>query len=189
MKDPLQNQAAALLEKLQKERGKDVLGKPVKERPTTKTLLAAPPDLQVAFVRHVVALFAEIGARGKKPGGSNEWYRGKNVPTSGEEVAKMMMRRRLPFTDDMVAEILEQIASMDFITFAPVMDQRVRELEKRAAEGALSPRIRKAASRVADGLLVKDWPPEVAEDGGFPTAGDRKLAGRIQDVLTGPLTL
>lgn len=189
MKDSLQTQAAALLEKLQKERGKDVLGKPVKERPTTKTLLGAPPDLQVAFVRHLVATFAKLGARGKRPSGSNEWFRGKNVPTSGEEVAKMMMRRRLPFTEDMMAEMLEQIAGMDFITFAPVMDQLVRELEKRAAEGALSARIRKAASRVADGLLVKDWPPEVAEDGGLPCAADRKLAGRIQNVLAGPLTL
>ncbi len=41
MKDPLQIQAAALLDKLTQERGKDILAIPVKERPTTKALLAA----------------------------------------------------------------------------------------------------------------------------------------------------
>jgi hypothetical protein len=41
MKDPLQAQAAALLDKLQKERGKGILAIPVKKHPTTKTLLAA----------------------------------------------------------------------------------------------------------------------------------------------------
>jgi hypothetical protein len=54
MKDSLQKQAAALLEKLLKERGRDILGKPVKERPATKKLLAAAPELQVDFVRQAV---------------------------------------------------------------------------------------------------------------------------------------
>jgi hypothetical protein len=197
-KDPLQAQAAALLDKLQKERGKDknaplslpaFLARSVKERPTTKTLLSAPPELQAAFVRHVVLVYAKLGARGKKAYGSHEWFRKDNLPTAGEEVAKLIMRRRMPFTDDMIAEMLEQIAAMDFITFAPLTNQLVPELEKRADEAPLPARIRTAAKLVADGLLVKDWPAEVAEDNGFPQAADRKLAGRIQNVLTGPLTL
>ncbi len=189
MKDPLQIQAAALLDKLTQERGKDILAIPVKERPTTKALLAAPPELQVAFVRHVVAIFAKIGARTKKKPVAFAWFHGKNVPTAGEEVARLMLRRRLPFTDEIIAEILEQIAGMDFITFAPIMDQLVRELEKRAAEGPLSSRIRKAAGQVADGLLVKDWPAADAENWGLPRAADRKLAARLQSLLAGPLSL
>jgi hypothetical protein len=183
MKNPLQTQAALLLVQLQQERGKDILGKPVKERPTTKTLLAAAPELQVAFVRHVVAAFAKLGARGKKKPGSHEWFRDNHVPNSGEEVSKMLMRKRLPFTEEMLAEMLEQIAGMDFACFAPVMEQLVRELEKRAAEGRLSPRIRKAAARVVDELLVKKWAREVVEDYAFPCAADRKLAARIQTLL------
>ena len=101
----------------------------------------------------------------------------------------MIMRRRLPFTDEMMAEMLEQISGMDFITFAPVMDQLVRELEKRAGEGPLPPRIRNAAGLIADGLLVKDWPRADAQNWGLPRAADRKLAGRIQNVLAGPLGL
>jgi hypothetical protein len=75
------------------------------------------------------------------------------------------------------------------MTFAPVMDQLVRELEKRAADGPLSPRILKAAARVVDGLLVKDWSEADARNWGLPRAADRKLAGRIERILAGPLDL
>jgi hypothetical protein len=189
LKDLLQAEAARLLEQLQKERGKDILGKPAKERPTTKTLLAASPELQVAFVRQVVARFAQLGVRDQKSHGTNEWFRGSGVPAAGEEVAKLIMRKRLPFTEEMIAEMLEQIAGMDFVTFAPVMDQLVRELEKRAGEAPLSPRIRKATAQVIDELLVKHWPRALAEDHAFPRAADRKLAARLQSLLSGPLKL
>ena len=189
MKDPNQTRAIELLDQLQKERGTDVLATPVKSRPATKAILAADPGVQVAFVRQVVAVFAKLGGRGRKPPGSHEWFRENDVPGSGEEVAKMILRRRLPFTEEMLAEMLEQIAGMDFVCFAPALEQLVHELEKRAAEGPLSPRIRKGAARVADELLVKNWPAAVVEDYGFPVAADRKLARRIQGLLAGPLRL
>ena len=69
------------------------------------------------------------------------------------------MRRRLPFTDAMLAEMVEPIGQMDFVTFAPVLEPLVRELEKRAAEEK------------------ENW--------GLPRPADRKLATRIQSLLGG----
>jgi hypothetical protein len=189
MSNPLQSQAAGLLKKLIAERGKDVLAKPIKQRPTAKALLAAEPELQMAYVCEVVRVFGKLGARKAKRPTDWAWFHEEGVPRGGRELAKMLMRRRLPFGEEMLAEMLEQIAGMDFVTFAPVVEQLVRELEKRAAEAPLSPRIRKAAAGVADGLLVKDWPQADAENWGLPRATDRKLAGRIERLLAGPLDL
>src|SRR5262245_24433389 len=123
MSNPLQPQAAELLQKLTGERGKDVLAKPVKERPTAKTLLAAEPELQAAYVYEVVKVFGKLGARKAGKPAANKWFYRKDAPQGSAELAKMLMRRRLPFSEQMLAEMLEQIAGMDFITFAPVVEQ------------------------------------------------------------------
>lgn len=180
-----ETQAAALFKNLEKERGTDTLslGKAVKGYSTRATLMAADPAVQVAFVRHVVATIAKLGkTKGKIPTGS-AWFHDLKVPYGAEEVARQLMRRRLPFSDAMLAEMIEQIGQMDFITFAPVLDPLVRELEKRAAEGALSPKVRKHLPHVMNGLLVKGWTLEDKEEWGLPRAIDRKLAARIQNLL------
>jgi hypothetical protein len=83
----------------------------------------------------------------------------------------------------MLVETTEQIGQMDFVTFAPVLEPLVRELEKRAAEGVLSPKVRKLLSRVMNGLLVKGWTEEEKENWGLPRPADRKLAARIESLL------
>jgi hypothetical protein len=72
---------------------------------------------------------------------------------------------------------------MDFITFAPVLEPLVRELEKRAAEGAMSPTLRRLLPRVMNGLLVKGWTEEEKDNWGLPSAADRKLAARIEALV------
>ena len=186
-KEALQTQAAHLLDQLQKECGSNLLGIPAEAWPTARTLLVAAPELQAAFVRHIVGIYGRLGARGKRRPGSHEWFRDRNAPEGGARAAKRMMRRRLPFTEQELAEMLGEIAGMDFANFAPLLEQLVRELEKRVAEAPLSPRIRKAAGRIADELLVKDWPPAIVEDYCFPQAADRKLAGIIQRLIARPL--
>ena len=175
-------QAAALMAQLEKERGRATLslGKAVKVYPTRQKLLDAEPGVQVAFVQRVVATIAKLGkSTGKIPLGS-AWFNDLSVPFGAEEVAKQLLRRRLPFTDAMLAEMLEQIGRMDFITFAPALEPLIRELEKRRKEGPLSPRIRKALPRVINGLLVKGWSADEADNWGLPEAGDRKLAERVK---------
>jgi hypothetical protein len=191
MKDNHKPQAQAWLKQLEIERGNKTLsmGKLVKTLPTTATVLAADPEQQSAFVRHVVEVFGKLGARKKKIPSGSAWFHKNNVPLASEEVARLLLRRRLPLTDDALAEMLEQIAGMDFVTFGPGVEQLIGLLEKRAAEGPILKRLQKAASRVADGLLVKDWREEDADEWGLPRAADRKLAGRIERLLAGPLEL
>jgi hypothetical protein len=170
---------------LEQERGTDTisLGKAVEGYSARAAIVAAGPAVQVAFVRQVVATFARLGkSKGKIPEVS-AWFHSLKVPYGAEEVARQLMRRRLLFMDAMLAEMVEQIGQMDFITFAPVLEPLVRELEKRAAEGVLSPKIRKVLPRVMNGLLVKGWSEDQKENWGRPRAVDRKLAGRIDSLL------
>jgi hypothetical protein len=182
--DP-ETEAANLFQKLEQERGTDTisLGKAVKGYSARAAIVAAEPEVQVAFVRQVVATFARLGKSTGKIPIVSAWFNDLKVPFGADEVAKQLMRRRLPFTDAMLVEMIEQIGKMDFITFAPVLEPLVRELEKRAAEGVLSPKLRKLLPQVMNGLLVKGWTEEEKENWGLPRAADRKLAGRIEALV------
>jgi hypothetical protein len=177
--------AAALLTQIELERGKSTLslGTAVKGYSTRAAIMAAAPEVQVAFVRQVVAIIARMGKSKKKIDLIDAWFHDNKVPSGAEEVARQLLRRRLPFTGDMLAELFEQIGGMDFITFAPALEPLVRELEKRTAEGKLPPRIRKALPRVVKGLLVEGWSEEAADNWGLPSPADRRLAGRISMLL------
>lgn len=184
MKENDKAEALKLVELIEKQRrSAGASGAYAKDLPATATVLAAAPELRAAFVECVVAHFAKLGARQAKAPESKGWFHERNVPACAGEVAQLVLRRRLPFTDEAIAEMLEQIAGMDFITFAPAVDGLIRELEKRAAEGPLTARTCNAARLVADGLLVTHWPPADAENWGLPRAADRKLVLRIERLL------
>ena len=178
-------QAAALIQQLELERGQSTLSlnTAVKGYSSRATILGADPEVQVAFVRQVVAIIARMGKAKAKIDLIDAWFHDPKVPSGAEEMARQLLRRRLPFTDAMLAEMFEQIAGMDFVTFAPALEPLVRELEKRAAEGKLPARVRKALPRVVKGLLVEDWSEEEADNWGVPSAGDRKLAARISRLV------
>jgi hypothetical protein len=184
-KQDTETEAANLFQKLEQERGTDTisLGKAVKGYSARGAIVAAEPAVQVAFVRQVVATIARLGKSTGKIPMIRAWFHNPKVPWGAEEVARQLMRRRLPFMDAMLAEMVEQIGKMDFISAAPVLEPLVRELEKRAAEGALSPKVRRLLPRVVDRLLVKGWTEEEKENWGFPRAVDRKLAARIQSLI------
>jgi hypothetical protein len=178
-------QASALLKQLEQERGQDTLsmGTAVKGYSTREKIFEAAPEVQVEFVRLVVATIAKLGkSKGKIPMVS-AWFNDLKVPFAAEEVAKQLMRRRLPFTDQMLFEMLEQIGRMDFIGFAPALEPLTRELEKRRKETGLPPKIRKALPRIVNGLLVKGWPAAAIDNWGLPAAADRKLAARLQQLV------
>jgi hypothetical protein len=182
--DP-EKQADLLFQKIEQERGKDSisLNKAVKGYSTRADIFAADPAVQVAFVRQVVATIARIGKSTGKIPEVTAWFHDLTVPRGAEEVARQLMRRRLPFNDAMLAGMVEQIGGMDFITFAPVLEPLVRELENRNAEGVLPAPIRKGLPRILNGLLVKGWPAEAREEWGLPRPPDRKLAERIQKLV------
>ena len=174
-------QAVALFQKLEQERGKSTisLNTAVKGYSTRALILAAEPEVHVEFVRQVVADIAKRGKSTGKIGMISAWFHDLTVPYGAEEMAKQLMRRRLPFTDAALAEMVEQIGRMDFVTFAPVLEPLVRELEKRSAEGALSSKVRKGLPKVIKGLLVKGWSADEKENWGLPRAVDVRLAERI----------
>jgi hypothetical protein len=184
MKPEYKTEALEMVELIEKQRkGASSSGIDAKKLPATATILAAEPELQAAFVECVVARFAKLGARKTKVPVSNAWFHERNVPWGAGEAAKLLLRRRLPFTVEALAEMLEQIAGMDFITAAPPVEGLFRELEKQVAEGSLSSRVCTASRRVADRLLLTHWSAADAENWGLPRAADRKLALRIERLL------
>jgi hypothetical protein len=189
--EDLKTQAKQWIDQVEKDRNSATLalGKAAKSWPSTKAILTAEPALKVAFVAEVVAIYGTLGVRTGKISSVTAWFHDQNVPSGAEEVARLLLRKRLPFSDGTLAWMFEQIAGMEFVTFAPVLQPLVSELEKRADEKPLTSPIRKALSRVADGLLVKHWKQVDAENWRLPRAADRKLAARIERLLSGPLDL
>ena len=90
------------------------LGKLVKTIPTTDEILAADPRLQAAFVQQVVETYTELGAKHYK--GDTQWFHKDNVPSGCAEVVRLLLRRRLPFTDETLAEIFEQLAGIHYLS-------------------------------------------------------------------------
>ena len=131
----------------------------------------------------MVATIATLGKSTGKIPTFPAWFHDLRVPSGAAEVARQLKRRRLPFTEADLAQMLEQIGQMDFVTFAAVLEPLVRELEKRAAESALSPKLRSLLKRILNGLLVNDWPEHARQNWGLPRAADRKLAARIEALI------
>ena len=172
-----------LLKALEAERGGRTLslGVVTKGMNATQAVMAADPPTQVAFVRHVVGIYAKLGkAKG-------EWFRKSSVPSAGAEAVRLLLRRKLPFTDDILAEMLEQMAKVNYLSLVEYNDQLAMALEKHAAAGSISPRLRRAAKTFADVLAVRHVSAAEAnkwrENWGFPRATDRKTADRIYKVL------
>ena len=189
MKKNSRNEAIELLEQLKRSVKKTAA--PDAEQSAAKVILAAASEVKMEFVRHVVDVYAKLAARKASDTDpmAKQWFHRGEVPTAAERVAEKLLRKQLPFTDEMLSEIFEKIADMSFVTFAPALKQIVQVLERRAAEGPLPPRLRKSAARTANELMVRDWPNDFAREWGLPRAIDKKLAGRIEGLLAGPLNL
>lgn len=159
------------------------LGVVVKGMSATKDVMGADPHVQVEFVRHVVGVYAKLGAA------RGEWFRKPAVPTGGAEVVRLLLRRRLPFSDDALAEMFERMARVNHLSLVEFNEQLAMALEKRAAAdgGDLPPRLRKAAKAFADVLAVRHVPAAEArrwrEKWNFPSPADRKTAARIDKVV------
>jgi hypothetical protein len=172
-----------LLKALEAERGGRTLslGVVTKGMNATQAVMAADPQTQVAFVRHVVGIYAKLGkAKG-------EWFRKSSVPSAGAEAVRLLLRRKLPFTQDMLAEMFEQMARVNYLSLVEFNEQLAMALEKHAAAESLSPRLKRAAKSFADVLVVRHVSAAKAnywrEEWGFPRATDRKTAARIDKVL------
>ena len=184
------NQAEELIKQIEKERGSATLnlGYLAKTWPSAKTLLASPPEVRMEFVRQIVALFGKLGVRNGKQHGSTYWWYRKDVPEAAGWVVQQVLRKRLPFSDEVLTEMFEHIADMDAASLLPSLEQLVRLLEKRAHVGPLPNRLREAATKLADEMMLKNCPVERANYLGT-SALDRKLAGRIEGLLAGQLQL
>ena len=183
-------QAKELIEQIEKERGSATLNLGYLGRawPSAKILLASPPEVRVEFVRQIVELFGKLGVRNGKQHGSTYWWYRKDVPEAAGWVVQHVLRKQLPFSDEVLIEMFEHLADMDCASFVPSVEQIVRLLEKRAQTGPLPKRLRKAAAKLADEMMLKNCPAERANYLGT-SAKDRKLAGRIEGLLTGLLQL
>jgi hypothetical protein len=154
-----------------------------KKLPAATAVLTAAPEIQASFVQCVVALFAAFGVQETQRPGSPAWFQAANVPWASGEVARLLLQRRLPFSDEALAGMLEQIAGMGFITFNPALEGLIAELEKRAAEGPLSALTHNAAWRVANALRITRWPADEVQNWDLHRAADRKLELRILGLL------
>jgi hypothetical protein len=190
---PLHAQAVELLTQLEKERGGQTiyLGRVVKGLPTTKTILGADAELQIAIIRHVIRTFASVGSADGP--NANYWWADQNVPWGSAEIVRLLLRRQLPFSDAALAECFEQLLGIGLSMDLPFMENLVGTVERLAANRALSRRLRKAVARVGDALVGENLSPAAArlwsqEEWG-PDASARKLSARIKRMLAGPLDL
>jgi len=188
MKDnPLKSQADKLIQQIEQQRAGQTLSlnKLAKTQSTTDVVLNAPPELQVAFVESVVEAYAKLGTpKGKK---ATEWFYSKAVPSGSAAVVNLLLRRQLPFTDEILAGIFEKLARMSFLSVVEFNEPVARAFEKYAAKHPVSPRLRKAAAKYADVIAVKHVAPAKAafwkEEWGFPSAEDKRVAARIGKAL------
>src|SRR5688572_3972768 len=93
------------------------LGVVTKGMNATQAVMAADPHVQVEFVRHVVGIYAKLGkAKG-------EWFRKPGVPSAAAEAVRLLLRRKLPFTDDMLAEMFEQMSRVNYLSLVEFREQ------------------------------------------------------------------
>jgi hypothetical protein len=179
----VRKKAQDLLREVERERAGQTLrlGVVIKGMKATKDVLAADLQVQVEFVRHVVGVYAKLGkAKG-------EWFRKPAVPSGGAEVVRLLLRRKLPLTDETLAEMFEQMSGVSYLPLVEFNEQLAMALEKRADGEALSPRLRKAAKAFADVLAVRHVSAAEAkrwrEEWNFPRSDDLKTVVRIDKVL------
>ena len=159
------------------------LGVFVRGMSATKDVMAADPQVQVEFVRHVVDVYAKLGAA------KGEWFRKPAVPSGGAEVVRLLLRRKLPFTNDVLAELFERMTRVNYLSLVQFNEQLAMALEKRAGANGqdVSPRLRTAAEAFADVLAVRHVPAAEArrwrEEWNFPSPTDRKTVARIDKAL------
>jgi hypothetical protein len=186
--NPLKTKAAALVNQLEKQRAGQtlMLYKVVKTQQATPAILTAEPELKAAFVEHVVDLFARLGTpKGKK---AKEWFRSNHVPNASAEIVRLLLRRELPLSDATLADLLEKLSGISFLSAVQFRDQLAQYLEKFSKKNTLSPRLRKCAGRYADVEAFRHVKPAEAkfwkEEWGLPRAADLKVAARIDKVLS-----
>jgi len=185
--NPFKEKAKKLSRKLElRRRGQSMmLGRAVKTRNITTDILNSEPELQAAFVEHVVDVYAKLGTpKGKK---ITEWFRRNNVPNASAEVVRLLLRRQLPFPDVMLAEMLEKLSRVSYLSLVEFTQQMAQAFERHAKKNGVSPRLRKAAGQYADAIAIRHFSPKEAEfwreECGFPRAQDRKIATLIDRVL------
>jgi len=184
--NPLKSQAAALISKLEGERGGRtiMLYQVVKTQKTTPVVLNAAAELQATFVAEVVEIYVKMGT---PKGKLKEWFRDNAVPNASAEIVRLLLRRQLPFTDHALAEMFEKLSGISFLALVAFREQLAQALEKHAKKNTISPRLRKAVARYANVLAVRHVSQKQAkfwkEEWGFPGTIDRKTAARIDKLL------
>jgi hypothetical protein len=183
----LKTQAQNLVQTLERESGGQslLLGKVVKTLKTTAVILNSAPELQVAVVQNVIETYAKLGTpKGRKV---TEWFRKKSVPTAAAEVVRLLLGRRLPFTDGALAGMMEKMARVSYLSLVEFNKQLSQAAVKFAKDNGLSPRLRKAARQFADALAIRHVSAAEAaywkEECGFPRAEDRKVAAILDELL------
>lgn len=180
-----------LVRELEKQHDKEV--KKLKEYQTTQTVLAADPEFKMAFVQHIVDVFSALGAETRR--NADYWWGTNAHPWTGAKLAELLIKKRVPFSDDALTEMFEKLLGMALLTttVVPCLEELIVEAEKRAGERDLSSRLRKVLERVAGAIAGKNLSPKAAQiwkkTEHAPVALDRKLVARIEGMLTGPLRL
>lgn len=185
--NPLKANAAALVQQLEQQRGGQtlMLYKVVKTQAATPAILDAAPALQVAFVEHVIDVYAKLGT--PKGGRITEWFRKNNVPTASAEIVRLLLRRELPFTDTMLCAMFKKLSRTSFLSLVQFREQMALALEKFAKKNSLSTELRKQAGQYADALAFRNVSAAKAkywkEEWSFPSAANEKLVARIDKLL------
>jgi hypothetical protein len=188
-------QAEALLRKVEKERKGQTLSlrQLMKTSPAAKAIFDGDPRLRVAVVESVVDTFSKLGEeKGPK---ANYWWGDSKLPWGSAEIADMVLAKDLPFTDQQLVQMLGKLTKIGLLTSAvvPCVEKLVRQVERRAAEDELSPALKKKLERFGSALSGRKLSKAAAriwkEEEHTPVALDRKIAGRIDRLVSGAMTL
>jgi hypothetical protein len=188
------SQAIKLFKALEKDRkAAGILGKPLKDYQTTGVILQTDPAVQIAFVQHITAIFT--GMANEKSPNAHYWWGDLNHPWTSAKMAELLIKKRIPITDDVLVDIFEKYCKAALLTTSvlPCLEALVAEVEKRSKERPLSKKLGRVIRRVADGLIGRKLSRTAKriwrEEEHTPDASDRKLAGRIERMLIQPLQL
>jgi hypothetical protein len=188
-------EAEALMRKVERERkGRTLsLRQLMKTSPAAKAIFDGDPRLRVAVVESVVDTFSKLGdEKGPK---ANYWWGDPKLPWGSAEIAEMVLAKDLPFTDQQLAQMLGKLTKIGMLTSAvvPCVEKLVGQVERRASERELSPTLKKKLKRFGEALSGKKLSKASArlwkQEEHTPAALDRKIAGRIERLVNGAMTM
>ncbi|MBI3467990.1 MAG: DUF4132 domain-containing protein [Planctomycetes bacterium] len=174
----LEKTAAKLIDSLEKQY-RFTYGAPVKSLKSAKKVLVADALMQIAVIRQAIDRFARL--RDKLGGRVHmNLHIKQEYPEASLEVAGLLFRRKLPFSDADFVFMISRTAHLRRVSIflcAPYLPRLVALVEKHVQTNGLSELLDKALGRLSKALK---W---------IGNAPERKLREKIDAIRSGPQPL